>query len=79
MDWWHPLAWDWATLVKSALGAGFGTAAMTGILSVYRDTHHRKSQAAYMAMRLRPQDGYGGVEIEQRRTGFRNFLHSRTG
>jgi hypothetical protein len=52
MDWWHPLAWDWATLAKSALGAGFGTAAMTGILSVYRDTHHRKSQAAYMAMRL---------------------------
>ena len=52
MDWWHPLAWDWATLAKSALGAGFGTAAMTGILSVYRDTRHRKSQAAYMAMRL---------------------------
>jgi hypothetical protein len=42
MDWWHPLAWDWATLAKSALGAGFGTAAMTGILSVYRDMRHRK-------------------------------------
>lgn len=52
MDWLQPLTWDWATLAKSALGAGFGTAAVTGILAVYRDAHHRKSHAAYMAMRL---------------------------
>jgi hypothetical protein len=52
MDWWHPLTWDWATLAKSALGAGFGSAAMTGILAVYQDRRHRKSNAAYMAMRL---------------------------
>ncbi len=46
------LAWDWATIGKTALGAGFGTAAMTGILSLYRDHRQKKSLAAYMAMRL---------------------------
>ncbi len=49
MAWW---VWDWATLGKTALGAGVGTALVQGLLAVYRDGRHRKSQATYMAMRL---------------------------
>jgi hypothetical protein len=46
------ITWDWGTVAKSFVGAGFGTAVVTGVLSLYRDRRHRSSQAAYMAMRL---------------------------
>lgn len=49
---WDPQTWDWATLSKTVVGAGVGTALVQGLLPLYRDWHHRKSQAAYMAMRL---------------------------
>jgi hypothetical protein len=52
MPWWEPQTWDWATLAKTAIGAGFGTALVQGLLAIYRDRRHRKSQAAYMAMRV---------------------------
>jgi hypothetical protein len=43
---------DWSTLVQTFVGAGVGTAVVTGLISIYRDHRHKKSQAAYMAMRL---------------------------
>ena len=46
------MAVDWSNLAQVVLGAGFGTAAVTGLTSLYRDYRHKKSQAAYMAMRL---------------------------
>lgn len=52
MAWWDPLIWDWATIGKTALGAGVGTALVQGLLAIYRDRRNRKSHAAYMAMRL---------------------------
>ncbi len=53
MDWWHAfIALDWATLGKTAIGAGFGTAATAGVFALYRDHRQKKSLAAYMAMRL---------------------------
>ena len=52
MSWAEPRTWEWATLTRTAVGAGFGTALVQGLLAIYRDTRQRKSQAAYMAMRL---------------------------
>ena len=52
MAWWEPQTWDWATMTKTAIGAGFGTALVQGLLAIYRDRRDRKLQAAYMAMRL---------------------------
>jgi hypothetical protein len=48
MDSWQPLL-DFA---KIAFGAGVGTAAVTGLLTLYREQRHRSDLAAYMAMRL---------------------------
>lgn len=52
MAWLDPLSWDWSTLVKTAIGAGVGTATVQAALAIYRDHRQRKVQAAYMAMRL---------------------------
>jgi hypothetical protein len=56
MAWWDPQTWDWVTLGKTAVGAGFGTAVVQvfvqGLLPIYRDHRQRRLQAAYMAMRL---------------------------
>lgn len=53
MGWWQTLvALDWATLAKTAVGAGFGTAATTGLIALYRDHRQKKSVAVYLAMRL---------------------------
>jgi len=52
MSWLDPQTWDWATLVKTFIAAGFGTAFMQGSLAIYRDRCQRKSRAAYMAMQL---------------------------
>jgi hypothetical protein len=47
-----PLSWDWATIAKSAIGAGVGAAAVQGFISLYRERRTTKAQASYMAMRL---------------------------
>lgn len=52
MAWWEPQTWDWAFMVKTAIGAGFGTAIVQTGFAAYRDYRHRKAQAAYMALRL---------------------------
>jgi hypothetical protein len=56
MVWYDPLTWNWAMLTTAAIGpffgAGFGTALIQAVLPFYRDRRQRKSQAAYMAMRL---------------------------
>jgi hypothetical protein len=53
MEWLQTLlAWDWATILRSAVGAGLGTAAVTGTWTFYLDYRRRKAQAGYMAMRL---------------------------
>jgi hypothetical protein len=43
---------DWATLVKTVLGAGVGTLIVQAWRERRRDRRQRKEQAAYMAMRL---------------------------
>jgi hypothetical protein len=48
MPWHELLTWDWATIVKTIVGAGIGAASAQWL----RDSRHRKRQAAYMAMRL---------------------------
>ena len=43
--------WGWG-FVQTFIGAGFGTAAMTAMISIWRDRGQRQSEAAYLALRL---------------------------
>jgi hypothetical protein len=52
MPWWDPQTWDWATLIKTVIGAGVGTALVQAGLAIYRDRRQRNLRAAYMAKRL---------------------------
>ncbi len=52
----NPLTWDWLAGVKAIIapffGAGFATALIQVLIPFLRDWQQRKSNAAYMAMRL---------------------------
>ena len=48
----NPLGWDWASLVHAAVGAGVGTAAVQGGLTLYRERTQKRDKAAYLALRV---------------------------
>jgi hypothetical protein len=48
----NPASWDWLSIWKAAVGAGIGTAAVQGAVTLYRDRSHKKEKAAYLALRL---------------------------
>ena len=62
---------DWSTLIQTFVGAGVGTAAVTGLISIYREHRHKKAQAAYMAMRL-------AVELEAFAADCSNLIASNS-
>jgi hypothetical protein len=47
-----PTTWDWLSIVKTAFGAGLGTAAVQGGLAVYREHTRKNENAAYLALRI---------------------------
>lgn len=48
----EPATWDWATLGKTAVGAGFGTALVQGLISLIREWTQAKRKSTYLASRL---------------------------
>jgi hypothetical protein len=46
------LSWDWRSLLKAAVGAGVGTAAVQGSIAVYQERARKNDNAAYLALRL---------------------------
>ena len=44
--------WDWLSILKTAFGAGLGTATVQGGLALYRDRSLRTDSAAYLALRI---------------------------
>lgn len=47
-----PLTWDWALIAKTAFGAGVGSAAVQGALSIYKEYRVKENHAAYLALRV---------------------------
>jgi hypothetical protein len=47
-----PTSWDWLSILKTAFGAGLGTAGVQGGLAVYRERTRKKENAAYLALRI---------------------------
>jgi hypothetical protein len=52
MAWLDAQAWDIGPLIKTIIGAGFGSALVQALLPMWREKRQQKSHAAYMAMRL---------------------------
>jgi hypothetical protein len=48
----NPAAWDWLSVLKAAIGAGVGTAAVQGGVALYKERTRKKENAAYLALRL---------------------------
>src|SRR5216684_5703463 len=47
-----PAAWDWPSILKTVIGAGLGTGAVQGGISLYKDRALRNDGAAYLALRV---------------------------
>jgi hypothetical protein len=50
-----PATWDWLSIVKTAFGAGLGTAAVQGGIAVYRERTRKNENATYLALRIAVQ------------------------
>jgi hypothetical protein len=47
-----PASWDLVSLMKTAIGAGLGTAAVQGGIAIYRERTQKNEHAAYLALRV---------------------------
>jgi hypothetical protein len=50
--WWNPFTWDMAAVAQTAVGAGFGTAAISGLLNLVRNYRHKSDLGAYLSLQL---------------------------
>lgn len=48
----NPFAWDWVSIVHAAIGAGVGTAAVQGGLTLYRERTQKRDKAVYLTLRV---------------------------
>lgn len=47
----NPFVWDWGSIWHAAVGAGLGTAAVQGAITLYRERTQKSDKAAYLALR----------------------------
>jgi hypothetical protein len=48
----NPATWDWLSILRTAFGAGLGTAAVQGGISLYKERARKDENAAYLALRI---------------------------
>lgn len=48
----NPFGWDWGSIWHAAVGAGLGTAAVQGAITLYRERTQKQDKAAYLALRV---------------------------